>query len=64
MLKFDACTMAALTAILSAVTAVVAHINKTYIEPSGVNLRPRDRSRGAIWLADCLDNPAQLFIKL
>ena len=58
MLKFNACITAALIAILSTIIAVVAHINKTYIKPSGVNLRPRDRSWGAIWLADCLNNPA------
>ena len=53
MLKFNACIIATLTAILSTIIVVV-----TYIKPLGVNLRPRDRSQGAIWLANCLDNPA------
>ena len=46
--KFNACMTAALIAILSTITAVVAYINKTYVKPLGVNLRPRDRSQGAI----------------
>ena len=43
MLKFNACMIAALTAILSTIIVVVTYINKTYVKPLGVNLRPRDR---------------------
>ena len=43
MLKFNAYIIATLIAILSTIIVVVTYINKTYIKPLGINLRPRDR---------------------
>ena len=50
-----------LAAVLISVAAILAYWEENYHEPTGVNQREDDRQRGGRWLADCLEDPSQLY---